>query len=85
MVCTKIIFIFLLRLLDLHLSEEQISISSTGSQVYLSASQLATSSRLVSQYAELYSRTRALTLHSLDNLPELAAAQVPFFCTLNSF
>ena len=60
----------------MNLSEEQISISSAGSQVYLSAGQLVSGSRLVSLYGELYARTRAHTLHSLDTLPELASAQV---------
>ena len=60
----------------MNLSEEQISISSAGSQVYLSAGQLVSGSRLVSLYGELYARTRAHTLHSLNTLPELASAQV---------
>ncbi len=59
------------RLLDLQLSEEQ-----AGSPGYLSASQLASSSRLVALYAELYSHTRAQTLNSLHTLPELVSAQV---------
>ncbi len=61
----------LCRLLDLQLSEEQ-----AGSPGYLSASQLASSSRLVALYAELYSHTRAQTLNSLHTLPELVSAQV---------
>ena len=55
----------------MHLKEEDISISSSGSQVYLSTSQGV---RLVAKYGELYSRTRLRTLASLDALPELLSA-----------
>jgi hypothetical protein len=51
----------------------------SGGQAYLSAGQAASGSQLVSLYRELYSRTRTATLHSLDTLPELAAAQVSSF------
>ena len=58
-------------MLDIHLNDEDISISSTGSQVYVSA---PLGSKLVSKYGELYSRTRLRTLDSLDALPELSEA-----------
>ncbi|XP_023328547.1 uncharacterized protein LOC111701481 isoform X2 [Eurytemora carolleeae] len=59
------------RIIDMQLKEEDISISSTGSQVYLSATHGV---RLVAKYGELYSRTRLRTLASLDALPELSSA-----------
>ena len=53
------------------MNEDHISISSTGSQVYLSGT---AGLKMVGRYAELYSKGRLRTLDSLDSLPELRTA-----------